>query len=445
MGFFDRFFGSTTKTVPQPDITFGRYSDSYKSKEQYESWDKSLDEFEKGNFLESYKYFFAYLGDNKLKNVSVRQEKQTLFFEITQGSKKVTGVADRKKVKAQSKVARVDQLNIGFMRRLMEENFKMEYSRFALDEKNDIAIVFDTYVLDGSPYKLYYALKEVATKADKLDDLLIDEFDVLHETDVSLLHPATEEIKAIKYHFILRNIREVLDEIANGRLNKVQYPGGIAYLLLNLAYKLDYLTHPEGQLMETFERIHRQYFSKDGKSNIQKNADLEKEFEKILQYNKEEIFKELYNVTATFGITKPVTHDRVVSFIDGELHNMDWYLENDHYRVAMSIPGYIVGYCMFQYAVPKPVKDYFHLFYQVVEAAYFNELGFTLEYVNLESGSLNSTAIKRRIKIITEKNKEKYPGLKPNIGTLRFQSVPMFAKSYLMMIRDLDMTKLDWQ
>ena len=54
------------------------------------------------------------------------------------------------------------------------------------------------------------------------------------------------------------------------KLNAFQYPGGIAYLLLELSYKLDYLTVPEGMLMETLERIHRLYFTKTKKTICKK-------------------------------------------------------------------------------------------------------------------------------------------------------------------------------
>ena len=189
MGFFDKFFGSTVESVPQPAISFGRYSDSYKTKEQYAAWDESLDLFERQEYLASFRAFFTYLRDVKEENVSFSEDKGVIQFELIQGSKKIIGIANRKKVKAEAKIAITENLNIGFMRRLMEENFKMRYSCFALDTDNDITIVFDTNVLDASPYKLYYALKEVATKADKLDDLLIDEFDALHHTDESLIEP----------------------------------------------------------------------------------------------------------------------------------------------------------------------------------------------------------------------------------------------------------------
>ncbi len=443
MGLFDKLFNTTTEIVLQPDIRFGRYSDSYKSKEQYDAWDLSLDQFEKGNFLEAYRQFFTYLRDEKEDNVKFWEENKQLRFEIIQGSKKILGFANREKVKAEAKVAKTESLNIGFMRRLMEENFKMKYSRFGLDMDNDIAIIFDTYVLDGSPYKLYYALKEVATKADKLDDLLIDEFEVLHHTDESLLQQIDPAQKEIKYQKVIQEIREVLQEIEHGKLKQEQYPGGIAYLLLNLNYKLDYLTAPEGMLMESLERIHRLYFTKDGKTNLQKNAILQKEFEKLLEYPKEDFFKGMYRVITSFGITKPVTHDRVVSFIDGELYQMNWYQENHYNKVALAIPGYIVGYCLFNYAIPKPDKDLFYLYLQIIEGKYFQQLGFNLQYVDFDTNKFNKKAIKRAIKEIVEANQKKYPKLNPDLNRLSFDGILNFAHSFLLMVRNLDLTRMD--
>jgi len=38
-----------------------------------------------------------------------------------------------------------------------------------------VVIIFDSTTIDGSPYKLYHALKEAANHADKKDDLIIYE------------------------------------------------------------------------------------------------------------------------------------------------------------------------------------------------------------------------------------------------------------------------------
>ena len=440
MNFLKRLFGSGSNGAKQPNIPFGRYSDTYKTPQQYDAWDASLEAFEKKEYLKSYRLFFSYLRDEQVDNVLVEEVDGQIKFELLQGSKKITGYADHKKVTVAAKVVKTDDLNIGFMRRLMEENYKMEYGRFALDKEEDIAIVFNTYVLDGSPYKLYYALKEVATKADKMDDLLIEEFDVLHQTDESLLRAISDSEKEAKYTFIQTNIEAVLKEIDTGKIQQEKYPGAIAYLLLNLGYKIDFLTIPEGHLMETLERIHRLFFSKDGKNSIQKNGILYKEYKKLLKRSKADYFKEMYRVKNTFGITKPATHDRLVSFIDGELHNMDWYRDNGHHAIAMAIPGYIVGYCLFQFAIPKPDKEFGLLYYKVTEPSYFKSIGFHYDFVE-DNGTLNKRAIRSAIRDIADTNRVQYPKLNPDTSELDYSSLVGFAKSFLLMIRNLDLTK----
>ncbi|MEZ4950996.1 MAG: hypothetical protein R2784_16670 [Saprospiraceae bacterium] len=167
-------------------------------------------------------------------------------------------------------------MHIGFMRRLIEQNFELKYSRFALDEDNDITVIFDTYTLDGSPYKLYYALKELSVNADKMDDLLIEEFETLHPVHSHHIEEVPIEVKKAKYDFICKQIKSVMHEIDHGNLKEEQYPGAIAYLLLDLVYKLDYLITPEGYMMELLERVHRQYFENDGSSVPLKNQVMRK-------------------------------------------------------------------------------------------------------------------------------------------------------------------------
>lgn len=443
MGLFDRIFGTAEPTEPQPDIRFGRYSDSYKEADNYRAWDQALVQFEEEKYLDSYEAFFSYLRDEKEDNVKWWHEGTGIRFELYQGSKLIAGFADDKKLMAESKIAHSAELNVNFMRQLIERNFDLNYSRFALDDDDNLTIVFDTYTLDGSPYKLYYALKEVATNADKQDDLLLDEFKVLEPIGSSHLQEIPDAEKEVKYNYIQTETQKILQEIDEGKLNADQYPGGIAYLLLNLTYKLDYLTKPEGYAMELLERIHRSYFAKDDKNTAQKNQLLCKEFKKLLERPKEDFFKEMYRVTTTFGITTPINHDRVVAVIDGELHNMDWYKDNGHANVALSVPGYIVGFCLFNYAMPKPDRDLFHLYFQIVESQYFKDLGFFNDFYDAEKQSFNRRAIRRAIDQIVDSNRAKYSKLNPYTSTLRYESMPEFAKSYLTMVRNLDATKTD--
>lgn len=443
MGLFDRIFGAKTEEREQPKISFGRYSDSYKDSSRYTAWDVALDKFDKQEYLESYKQFFYYLRDEEEDNVRCREVKGGLEFELYQGSKKITGKATPQKVKVEAKVVRAKALNVAFMRRLLEQNFNLKYSRFALDEEGNIAIIFDTYTLDGSPYKLYYALKEVATKADKQDDLLLEEFKSLQPVDTSHLEELPLPEKEAKYNYLISQVKKALEEAENGKLDKIQYSGSIGYLLLDLIYRLDYLIKPEGFMMESLEHFHRKYYENDGLATAGKNQVLCTELRELLERDKEEFFKEMYRVKSTFGITHSVHHDRVVSIIDAELFHMDWYKEHGYDNIALAIPGYIVGYCMFNYAVPKPDRDLFHLYYQIVEADYFKSLGFALSYYDKATRKFDKRAIKKAISRIVENNRSYYPNLNPATGTLRYDNLPEFARSFLLMVRNLEMVKTD--
>jgi len=432
MSFWNRLFGNQDTEVPQPDIKFGRYSDAYKSEDQHEAWDRALTQFESQEYLEAYVSFLKYLEDPDEGNVRWQLEDEKLTFELFQGSKKINGYADRQKVKIEAKIVKTPTLSTAILRRLMEQNFSLQYSRFALDPENNLAIVFDSYTLDGSPYKLYYALKELATNADKQDDLLIDEFAHLEPVEISHLQEIPEAEKEVKYAWLEKEIRETLEEIERGKLDKNQYPGGISYLLLNLVYKLDYLIKPEGFMMETLERVHRLYFAKDERTVAQKNLLFCKELQKLAARPKEAFFKEMYRVPATFGITVSVGHEQVVQVLSSELPKMDWYEENAYDKAALAIPGYIAGKCLFNFAIPKYDRALFHLYFRIMEAGYFKALGFQENFRD-NDGAFQKKAIKKAIEQITDL----YPKVSPDTGLLVFDSETAFARSYLCMIMEL--------
>ncbi|MDX1476930.1 MAG: hypothetical protein R3301_04460 [Saprospiraceae bacterium] len=440
MRIFRNIFKGGEANGEDPPVRFGRYSDAYKAEEKYDAWDRSLALFEQGDYQASFAEFFVYLTDDQQDNVSTTVRDGKLQFELLQGSKLIEGEVGDEMIRAEAKVARAETLNIGFLRRMIEQNFQLKYSRYALDDQDNLTLLFDSYLLDGSPYKLYFALKEIAVNADKQDDLLIKEFDSLQPINTGHLQPVSDEHKQVKLAFLRRKIQSALDEIDNGRLNPEQYAGGIGYLLLDLAYRLDYLIKPEGSMMEAFERIHRLYFSQEHKSPLEKNIAIRKEFDEILARDDEDMSRELYDVSASFGITSPSTHEELVNFIDGEIHHMDWYAENNHTTVAMAIPGYITGYGLFNYAFPPPVRQLLHLYYRITEPEYFAALGFRETFVDA-AGRPHQRAIRRALRKVEEANRHRYPKLRIDPRVLDDQSWTAFAKSYFLMLRGLDLTK----
>ncbi len=437
MGLFDSWFGRIDEKEKQPNIKFGRYSDSYKTDQQYTAWQDSLDKFDDGDHFEAYGDFFDYLGDPEKENVIYQKLGDThLDFEFFQGSKKIKGYSDGRKFRAEAKVVKASQTNVGFMRRLLEKNFELKYSRFALDANNNVVIVFDTYLLDGSPQKLYYALNELATQSDKMDDLLIDEFNMLSPIETEHIKLIPDEEKEAKYNYITTTIKDVMDRVEHGKLDANIYPQAIGYMLLDLIYKLDYLVCPEGFMMELFERMNRDYFQEDGKSIIEKNNIFKKELINLVARPKQKFFAEMYGTLSTFGLTQVVNHEKFRGFVDEVIKEYDWYAKNKHYDVAMAITGYIVGYCLFYWAVPRPDRELLHLYYEIIESDYFKSLGFDHDF--MENDKFNKSTIKKEIQQIIKSNKNKYEGLVADTTLLVYDSKHEFARSFLTMMKEMD-------
>jgi hypothetical protein len=441
MSFLTRLFGFTPSNhSKQPDILFGRYSDAYKSDEKIAAFDRSLELFEKGEFLEAFRSFLESIQDESVENVRWQEENGVIQFELWQGSQRITGQADLQKVKVQSKIAKAEDLNVGFLRKLVTGNFGLKFSRYALDDDNYIVILFETTISDASPLKLNFGLRELAIHADKQDDLLLDEFPMLHPAEQRVLGEIPPSEKEIKYQYIKQQIEAVLGELKEGKPDPNQFPGTYAYLLLALAFKLDYLIRPEGFMMDVFERIHGIYFAKDEKKAQVKVANIQKEYQKLLERSPEDFYKEMYRTKSTFGVNPAVNHANISALIDGELPNMEWPLQQNHENLALAVPTYIAGFALFHYAPPLPDRALFHLYFQIIEEPFFEQLGFTKLYTD-EKGALDKRNILQAVKQIIDRNKAMYQQMKPDLNRLEFGSKTLFAKSYIQLIRDLNLTK----
>lgn len=440
MGFFDYFF-SKKATESDPKIQFGRFSDAYKDELKYDSWDKALEQYENEDYLESYKSFFTYLLDESIGNVTYEMIGNQLHFQFYQGSKKIEGIADHKSITAEAKIAKAEKLHIGFLRRLLEENYQLRYSRYALDKDNNITAIFTSHIIDGSPYKLYYGLKELATYADKKDDILINEFEALQPINNGHVRHVDESEKRIKFEYKNAHIQKALDIIDTSKLNINHYPGAESYIYLDLIYRLDYLLKPEGNTMELIDNIHNLYFQNKDKTPVQKNHIIRKELKHILNIPYEEFSKEIYDVKSTFGVTQPSGLQRIQEFIDSEIKNMDWYYQNGHTAYALSIPSYIVGYSLFNYSMPAPMRDLFNLFYQIMQYQFFIDLGINDHY-RTEKG-INISAIKKEIKSILASHKDEYPHMKIDFRKISFQDMCEFNRTYLETIKLINFLRND--
>lgn len=426
---FDKLFGRSKKKdepQPGPEIPFGRYSDNNKPVTKVNRWTDADTLFKEKNFTEGLDAFFEYLRDDAAQNVVYERNGAEGRFHLYQGSKIVRGTFNNELLKAEVMLARMPQPSVPVMRRLLEMNFNLYYSRFALDNDR-LCMSFDSDIETASPSKLYYGLKELSTKADKQDDLLVQDFAILETTDSEHVSVIPEQEKQVKYEFLQKWIKETLDTI-NG-LDADKFSGGNAYMLLALIYKIDYLIAPEGKLLNDLEKIGAIYFKKDERPVIEKNRDMVEAFKQIQAATKEEIYKNLFRSKYTFAIVAPQQYKVVADSIHGANQNLIWYRDNNYPFIATQIAEYGFSYCQYSYSLPKVITELFHLYMMVNYSDYFAALGYK-RYYDPAQNKFESDDIIEKIKTIQNSWKDKYQLMDFKTQNLRFDNLVNFCHSF---------------
>ena len=420
----------------QPGIQFGRYSDNNKSVAKVEKWNEADSLFKEKKYFASIAAFFDYLSDDDTQNVMHLQEGNKGTFLFYQGSKIIRGHYNEELFEAEAWLASMPQPSVPVMRRLLEMNFTLYYTRYALND-GKISMLFDSDIETANPSKLYYGLKELATKTDKQDDLLVQDFTALQPIDTDHIVEIPQEEKEIKFRYFKKWIQETLDLIATVDADK--YSGGIAYLLLALSYRIDYLIQPEGKLLLALEKIVEIYFRKDDRAVTEKNQEMMECYTKMLERDKEEFFPYLFRSKYTFSIVTPQNYKTIADAIYNANQNIGWYKENKLSNIAAQISEYGLSYCQYSYSLPKPITEFFQLFMLVNYGEYFKELGYKDNYYNKETNQYDKEAIIQKIEEIENKWKEKYPELKLKTDKLKFDNQLAFNQTFTSEIEYLNL------
>lgn len=426
---FDKLFNWGKKDKPEPVVTFGRYSDNNKSVEQVGRWTEADNLFKDKQYHQSIEAFFDYVRDKNQENVSFERNGETGTFSLYQGSKIVRGEFSKDRIQAEITLARMPQPSIPVMRRLLEMNFALYYSRYALDG-NRLCMRFDSDIKTANPNKLYYGLKELAIKADKQDDLLVQEFASLESMDVDHLIEMPMAEKEIKYRFLIASVKETLDTIAT--LDAEKMVGGIAYMLLTLALRIDYLVSPEGKLLTELEKVIDIYYRQSEQPTITRTQAMIAEFKKWLEKKPEDVYPFLFRSRHSFAIVSPQHHQSVTDSINNAITNMVWYRDNSYPFIASKVLEYGISFCQFSYSLPKPLSELFRLFMHVNYQEYFLELGFSKQYYTPSMNKFDYQEIYDEIIRIVSTWKPKHPKFIFNTQNLRFDTLVSFNHSFLL-------------
>lgn len=424
---FDKLFGGSKKSAAEPNIPFGRYSDNNKSMEKTSRWTDADNLYKEKKYYQSIEAFFDYLRDDAADNAVLQGSSNSFNFQIYQGSKIVRGSGDISHLQAEVSLAKMPQPSVPVMRRLLDQNFSLYYSRYSLDGER-LCMRFDSDIETANPNKLYYALKELATKADKQDDQLVQDFSSLQSLDADHAEQIPAAEMETKFAFTQRWITETLDYIKT--LDADKFSGGISYLLLVLAFRLDYLICPEGSFRIELEKIPVLYFAKDEKPATEKNEAMIAGFRSLLAKTKEEFVKGMYRTRSCFAIGVPQTHKTIADGINAANNNMTWYRDNNYAYIGQQICEYGFAYCQYSYSLPKPLSELFLVLMRVNYADYFKALGYADAYYESDKSKFNDRAITDKINNIVAAWRKKYPLLDLKTQNLRFDSLLSFNHSF---------------
>jgi hypothetical protein len=432
---FDKLFGKSRKRPADPDISFGRYSDNNKSVAKVSRWTTADSLHKQQDYYSGIDAFFDYLRDDQAQNVVLERNGSQGKFQVYQGSKIVRGEFDGERLYAEITLARMPQPSVPVMRRLLDMNFNLYYSRYALDNDR-LCMRFDSSIKTANPNKLYYGLRELATRADKMDDLLVQEFASLQTIDTEHVIVIPEPEKEAKFLFLHHSVKETLDYITS--LDAEKFAGGIAYLLLSLAFRIDYLICPEGKLLNELEKIIEVYFKKDDRQTIEKNKGMIEGYEKLMQRTRDEVFPFLFRSKHTFAIVTPQHHKSIADAINSSHTNVPWYRDNQYPLIANRVVEYGFSFCQYSYSLPRPLSELYRLFMMVNYGNYFKSLGFSTSYYDAAANKFDIDEIKERIDEIMEEWKPKYPKMEFRTNALLFGDQLQFNISFTTEITQMN-------
>ncbi|MGB1206505.1 MAG: GntG family PLP-dependent aldolase [Chitinophagales bacterium] len=425
------------KQKQEPNILFGRYSDAHKSEEQMQYWEQAEQYFEQKEYLKSYRQLLLFMTDKTQQNLSFTEHENAIDFELIQGSKKITGRLTTEKILAITHIAKASRLNVRLMRQLMETNHKLHYSSFALHE-DLIVLRFTSSILDGSPEKIYVALKELSVMADKQDDLLLHDFSDLQAVEkVAVRHLTTQE-QEVKIKYLRLWITDILNRIK--LLDANTDAKSASYLLLYLAYKIDYLLVPQSKIANKIEKIQLLYFINDGNSTVEKNARMQQQYEQMLEMSDTAIADEIYQVKATFGMTNTTMPDDAVTFISDLLPDFLAYRQAKKDDMADIVLQYIVLYSLYHHGIPSFLKDFYHLLVELQQHHFFAALGYQPLY-NIEKKKLNKKLIHKKLQHIQNAAQEIYQDFSISFSKIEYNTITSFSRTLLQQLKNANYNK----
>ncbi len=430
MAFFSRFISDllSKKEKTHISVEFGKYTGKWNFHFDQKLRTLASEFYVQGEYLQSYKTLLDFLTDPQQQNLSYKVEDENINFSFYQGSKLIEGKLDEEKITVWAKVAQFNgKLPISLLEFLLQENFKLKYSKFVISD-NDLIIKSEAPAVIMPPDTLYQALRELAISADSYDDILIERYPNLEPVNIQHITPLPEKEIKVKIDFIRSWIKQTLltvEKLSRDRYSKEQNVGLISYLLLALNYKIFYLTAPEGVLLDFLMQMDS-IFWQSHQPVSKKNDYLITNFQMLYNQPTDYLRKSLYKVKSTFSVLQPITNEQIIDFISTELESINWIRSKKANLYERAIE-YIIGYLNFHFALKPEHKSLLDILWRVINDDYFFALGYSLKFLN-RTKKVNSFIVEYHINRVLIKYKIRHF----RVNRLDYSDKNLFFKTFLI-------------
>ncbi len=394
MGILSWFSSDKKKSIAK--VRFGRFTDLYKDDVKKKKWDIAIIAYNEEEYHKSYLNVLDYLANEREKNVELLSDiPYQLKFRIYQGSKVALGYTDKDYFYAEVKIARCTKQNLAVYRTILEENYDLRFSKYCLDQQNNINLLFQTRHLDANPYKLYYGLKELLTTADHRDDALLKRHKDLQKIESNHIQYLDSYVIKSKFEFFKFELNKLLNYIDKESLMSEDRLGGFVFLVCAFAYKMDCLLLPEGVMMQRLEKIITLSNTLDAQSLMRNLPEIMRELQALNIKSLEDFRYEFYSSTYTFGVTTPIDIKRIIQAIHSNLEHIRWYVSQENDVLSEAVCTYTFGKLIYEHALPEFAKELILIYFRITESYLFNSIGY--EGI-IKRGKIKKSLVLERIK-----------------------------------------------
>ena len=433
------FFDSKTTPINHP---FGRSINAKLADDEEELFNKSYEAFEHKDILKAYEYFFKSLenftNEESNQNITTNLKDEKLYFEIFQGSAKVTGYVTQEHLYAEVIIIKTASASVALKRHILDRNYQLTYAYyFSDDECIKLKLYHDNITMN--PHKIFFPLREIALNADFDKEYMQNEFKGIALEDISHLEKVDSKELQIKYDFMKKTIQQVQEKIKT--LPSNDNAGMQAFLLLNTLYMLDYLLVAKRNMYQKSSKKIQEYFTEENSTMESKNNEIKLYIDTLQEMSFEEFSSNFYNAKYTFNQIDKTAKEEIDSFINESLLKIRWYKNNRYTQVIPTIYKYISFYLLYNYGLNSVVKELLHTLVEIQNPLFFKNLGYTKLY-NEEEETFSIKIIIKKIEESIEPHQNRYKLLEAFGEELNFSSLNEFSNSFYLQIQNLNFEEI---